>query len=460
MDVVGFPANASEAPICVVNHTSFLDIFIMYACKRFSFIAKKEIKKIPFGKQITKAGQTVFVDRTNKESSQNVKAVIMERCRQRKRKASDSPGAPKWPTIVMFPESTCTNGTALITFKKGAFIPAAPVQPITIKYHWSTCDPCKVYGGGPGIGTLLFRLLTSLHNSATVHFLDVYNPDDDEKKDALLYAENVRVAMAKSLKVAVTNHSYADVQLLLQAKKAHIRRRSLKKMNIEMQTLTNILDAKCSAENFRFFLKEFHTAAGKTGEITKDQFFQVLKMPKNQITERVFQLFDIDSDGVLQFKEFMAGIALLYFNNDRDVLAEIITSKNDESGNFYFDKNEIKRFATFRKMGRVSFEIPTMSNVRGAEEEVEEDSFRSISLRSANSAEEEASAGSASDAKSGSISHGGDSGGGEDDNKVWWTPDELYKYIQENPDDFKWLNPLKENTSGNTRSFGDTRSFE
>ncbi len=79
-----------------------------------------------------------------------------------------------------------------------------------------------------------------------------------------------------------------------------------------LQTLTSILDAKCSAENFRFFLKEFHRAAGRSGEISKDQFFQVLNMPKNHITERVFQLFDIDSDGVLQFKEFMAGIALLY----------------------------------------------------------------------------------------------------------------------------------------------------
>ncbi len=150
-----------------------------------------------------------------------------------------------------------------------------------------------------------------------------------------------------------------------------------------------------------------------------------------------------------------------YFNNDRDVLAEIITSRNDDSGRFYFDKNEIKRFATFRKMGRASFELPGIGgNIPGGQqrgeagqEGEEEDSFHSISLRSGNSEDGVAS----SQAKSASLgSHASrGSGGGDSDNKVWWTPDELHTYIRENPDDFKWLNPLRENSPGQTRSFSD-----
>lgn len=54
--------------------------------------------------------------------------------------------------MVIFPESTCTNGTALITFKHGAFMPGVPVQPITIEYHWKTADPCK---GKPHLGSLI-----------------------------------------------------------------------------------------------------------------------------------------------------------------------------------------------------------------------------------------------------------------------------------------------------------------
>jgi lysophosphatidylcholine acyltransferase/lyso-PAF acetyltransferase len=298
------------------------------------FIGKKEVTKIPFGREIIRAGQTLLFDRTNKASAALMKEKILKR-------ATDvfDGNVPQWPTLVIFPESTCTNGTALITFKRGAFSSGVRVQPVTIKYHWMTADPCKVYGGGPGIGVILFRLLTSLHNGATSHFMDVYHPSAEEKKDDLLFAENARILMAKSLNVPVTNHSYGDVQLLLKAGKMKIRRRSLKDFNVEMHTLQEILNAKCSVDQFKYFMKKFHEAAGKSGELTKQGFFDVLKMKQNPITERIFELFDIDSDGVLQFKEFMAGIALLYYSHDKDFLADIVSEKS-ESGRLYFDENQ------------------------------------------------------------------------------------------------------------------------
>ena len=406
--VEGFPANRNEAPICVVNHTTFIDVFIMYACKRFMFVGKKEVTKIPFGREIFRAGQTILVDRTDKESSKRAKEAIRSRVTH---KVEDGSNAPEWPTLVVFPEGTCTNGTALITFKKGPFIAGVPVQPITIKYHRTTVDPCKVYGGGPGIGILLFRLLTSLNNTVTVNFLDVYQPSLEEKNDPLMFAENVRLIMAHSLKVQVTNHSYADVQLLLQARKAGIRRRSLKNLNLETQTLSDILNADLSMEKFRYFLKEFHRVAGQSGELTKKQFFQILQMPHTALTDRIYQLFDIDSNGVLQFREFMAGIALLYFNQDKAILPEIVSTRT-ESGKLYFDKNElvrlgtIQRFATFRTMYKSS-----ENATRTPPDSPSAESFRSVSLRSNDPAQD----------------------------KVWWTPDELFEYIKDNPEQFKWL---------------------
>ena len=42
---------------------------------------------------------------------------------------------PDSQPIVVFPEGTTTNGTALTTFKSGAFVAGRPVQPILIRYR-------------------------------------------------------------------------------------------------------------------------------------------------------------------------------------------------------------------------------------------------------------------------------------------------------------------------------------
>ena len=129
-------------------------------------------------------------------------------------------------------------------------------------------------------------MLTSFHNSVTVTFLDVYAPNEDEKKDPLLFAENVRILMARSLNVSVTNHSYADVQLLLQAQKMNIRTKSRENMNMEISTLADILEANCSPKQLKYFLNQFHKEAGRAGELTEDQLFKVLNMKRNPVTER------------------------------------------------------------------------------------------------------------------------------------------------------------------------------
>ena len=123
------------------------------------FVAKKEVTKIPFGRDIIRAGQTILVDRTSKRSSELAKEAINSRAHHKVEKGSEK---PEWPTLVMFPESTCTNGTCLITFKQGAFMPGVPVQPITIKYHYTTADPCKVYGGGEIMTNPFPHILLSL----------------------------------------------------------------------------------------------------------------------------------------------------------------------------------------------------------------------------------------------------------------------------------------------------------
>ena len=38
-----------------------------------------------------------------------------------------------WNSILIYPEATCSNRTSITSFKSGAFIPGAPIQPIYIQ---------------------------------------------------------------------------------------------------------------------------------------------------------------------------------------------------------------------------------------------------------------------------------------------------------------------------------------
>jgi hypothetical protein len=63
--------------------------------------------------------QCIFVDRTNPHSRVATKAAIRGR-------ALDL----KFPHVMLFPEGTVTNQSAVIRFKTGAFEPGLPVQPV------------------------------------------------------------------------------------------------------------------------------------------------------------------------------------------------------------------------------------------------------------------------------------------------------------------------------------------
>lgn len=52
-----------------------------------------------------------------------------------------------------------------------------------------------------------------------VEFLPVYRPNEEERNNPQLYAKNVQQKMADSLNLPITDHSYDDVVLQMEAKK-------------------------------------------------------------------------------------------------------------------------------------------------------------------------------------------------------------------------------------------------
>jgi 1-acyl-sn-glycerol-3-phosphate acyltransferase len=120
-----FQVNMKELPPCIfyANHRSHFDIpVMMYSLPRpLYFMAKKELKSIPFlGWGMTSIGM-VFIDRKDRASA----VRSMEKAGEQIKKGK---------SIVTFPEGTRSTTQDLLTFKKGAFhlaksqgIPLVPV---------------------------------------------------------------------------------------------------------------------------------------------------------------------------------------------------------------------------------------------------------------------------------------------------------------------------------------------
>ena len=80
---------------------------------------------------LTSALQPVYVDRFSREGKNSAVDEIEIRATNR-----------EYPPLLIFPEGTNHNQKTLTAFKKGAFAPGQPVQPVIIKVLISVCPVC------------------------------------------------------------------------------------------------------------------------------------------------------------------------------------------------------------------------------------------------------------------------------------------------------------------------------
>lgn len=145
----GKRASRDEAPIVVSNHVSFIEAIFLLSQFCASPVAAKEHVSIPIVGKIVAAMQTIRVDRFSANSRTETLDAIKSR-------AGDSSAPP----VLIFPEGTTTNGSALIVFKAGAFSagPGKAVQPCCVRMKCPRSAPYWVTAG-PSAPLLLWRIL-------------------------------------------------------------------------------------------------------------------------------------------------------------------------------------------------------------------------------------------------------------------------------------------------------------
>ena len=250
----------------------------------------------------------------------------------------------------MFPEATCTNQRAVISFKPGAFLPMRPVQPVVIRYPWKYFDPSWVYSGPSGTA-IAMRMLCQFHNHMEVDYLPVIDPRAHGLTNPHEFARFAQRYMADCMGVPATQHSYLDVLLSGEAKRENY---PPDKAVVELQPITTLLQV--DADVAKRYLREFvRLDSNGTGEIDCDGFCRFFeeKISQNvrdsalgdsaedagtggtseettsltgntdedaakrnmdvrrEELERLFYLLDDEDRGHISFREFLIGLAII-----------------------------------------------------------------------------------------------------------------------------------------------------
>lgn len=188
-------SSPAEAYVIVANHLGYIDILVLLCKFKGSFVAKGELESAPVIGRLARALQCMFVRKGRSLTSQLIARVQSTYICHRKRIGCT--GCPSCMSkLVIFPEGTTTNGTAMVPFRTGVFNAGLPVKPVCIEFphrhfnlSWETIR----------FREHIFRTMTQFQNNTTVLELPVYEPSEDEVGDARLFAANVQTEMAKAL---------------------------------------------------------------------------------------------------------------------------------------------------------------------------------------------------------------------------------------------------------------------
>jgi len=200
VNIIGGQAPSKAAPIlCVAPHSTFFDALAVAVMGAPSVVAKAETKNVPFFGSLIRYTQPLLVHRTDPDSRKKTLDTMKERSLEGK----------GWQQVLIFPEGTCTNRSALITFRLGAFIPGVPVQPVIIRYDNCYDTVTWTWEGIPAWKAIVFSL-SQFRINHSVEFLPPYSPSEEEIAKPQLFANNVRAVMASRMGVPVTDCSYYD----------------------------------------------------------------------------------------------------------------------------------------------------------------------------------------------------------------------------------------------------------
>ena len=181
----------------VANHVSWSDIPLLGALTPLSFLSKAEVRDWPVAGWLANKAGTLFIRRGSGDSSQ-VNQQLAAHLQQERH-------------LLIFPEGTTTDGTALRTFHgrllSSAIDSGVPLQPVAIRYLRDG-QPCPIapWVGDDGMLDHLLRMLSSDIAEVEIRLLSPLSSQDSSRNQ-----------LARQAQEAIARALYDDLQDLRQA---------------------------------------------------------------------------------------------------------------------------------------------------------------------------------------------------------------------------------------------------
>lgn len=172
----------------VMNHVSWLDIFVLNAVLPATFVAKAEIRRWPLIGWLVAGSGTIFVERGSRHAVRRVNQLIVKRLAAGER-------------VAFFPEGTTSDGSGLLPFHTSLFAAAMVsdgetfqsqvIQPIALMYFQNDQrSDVPAYVGDQTLVDSIVQILSTRNLSAQIHLLSPIDRVSDSVTRHVLAAES------------------------------------------------------------------------------------------------------------------------------------------------------------------------------------------------------------------------------------------------------------------------------
>ena len=282
--------------LVVTPHSTPFDAFKIYFDTGCCFAAKKELFSAPLVGTMLKATRCIPIDRNTPEGRSRAKQDILDH--------ANSPAESGLPPLLVFPAGTTHCDDVIVKFKVGAFIAGAPVAPVALRYERNTRHDMLMTVEWSELWTLYWTCCQFI-NFMTVDYLPEWEPTPEEAADPSTYARNVRTSLAKHMGVPTAEFDYADVRLLIRARRLKV---NLNVVNGQVKEQLGFTSAETE-----FLMRRFRELAPeKGGTLSYALFCRSLRLSEaHPLSQKLFLLFDSDHDDQIDFAEFLAAISVV-----------------------------------------------------------------------------------------------------------------------------------------------------
>jgi len=147
----------------VVNHISWLDIFVLNCVRATAFVAKSEIRRWPLIGWLAAGAGTIFIERASRHAVHKVGHAMQAHFAREQ-------------AVGLFPEGTTSSGFDLLPFYANLFEPArkaaVQIQPVALLYfHQGRRSDLAAFVGEQTLLESLWCVLSASGLSIEIHFL-------------------------------------------------------------------------------------------------------------------------------------------------------------------------------------------------------------------------------------------------------------------------------------------------